>query len=91
MDAWRVDFDSWAICDHLCFHLFDRTPHAFRKVQQWAKRRDEFGKRAAFALLASLALHDKKSPDEPFVRCLPLIERAADDDRNFVKEGVSWA
>jgi len=91
MDTWRADFDSWAICDHLCFHLFDRTPHAFRKVEQWSKRRDEFGKRAAFALLASLALHDKKSPDEPFVRSLPLIERAADDDRNFVKKGVSWA
>jgi 3-methyladenine DNA glycosylase AlkD len=91
MDAWRADFDSWAICDHLCFHLFDRTPHAIRKVEQWSKRRDEFGKRAAFALLASLALHDKRSPDEPFLRSLPLIERAADDDRNFVKKGVSWA
>jgi len=48
-------------------------------------------KRAAFALLASLALHDKKAEDEAFVRCLPLIERAATDDRNFVKKGVSWA
>ena len=91
MDAWRADFDSWAISDHLCFHLFDRTPHAFRKVEQWSKRRDEFGKRAAFALLASLALHDKNSPDEPFHRSLPLIEHAANDDRNFVKKGVSWA
>jgi len=23
--------------------------------------------------------------------CLPLIERAATDQRNFVKKGVSWA
>jgi len=91
MDRWCRDFDNWGICDTVCFKLFDQTPHAFKKVKQWATHRDEFVKRASFALLASLALHDKKSGDEPFVRCLPLIEKAAADDRNFVKKGVSWA
>lgn len=91
MDRWCRDFDSWAICDTACFHLFDRTKHAWRKVEQWATRKDEFVKRGAFALLASIALHDKKTGDEPFARCLPLIEAASDDARNFVKKGVSWA
>jgi len=91
MDRWCKDFDNWAICDTACFHLFDRTPHAWKKIEKWARGRDEFVKRAAFALLASLALHDKASADEPFVRCLPLIEREATDERNFVKKAVSWA
>ena len=91
MDRWCRDFDNWGICDTVCFHLFDRTPHAWAKVEKWAGKRDEFVKRAAFALLACLALHDKSTGDEPFARCLPLIERAAADDRNFVKKGVSWA
>lgn len=91
MDRWTRDFDNWAVCDHACFHLFDKTPHAYGKVPLWAKRNDEFIKRAAFALIASLALHDKKGPDKPFLRFLPLIERAATDERNFVKKGVSWA
>ncbi|HXT52805.1 MAG TPA: DNA alkylation repair protein [Thermoanaerobaculia bacterium] len=91
MDRWCRDFDNWAICDALCFHLFDKTPHAFAKVAQWAKRKDEFEKRAAFALLASVAAHDKGAPDEAFLRCLPLVERAATEERNFVKKGVSWA
>src|SRR5262245_42947183 len=91
MDRWCRDFDSWAICDTACFHLFDRTPHAWRKVEQWSGRRGEFVKRAAFALLASLALHDKRAEDEPFAQCLPLIESAAGDERNFVKKAVSWA
>jgi 3-methyladenine DNA glycosylase AlkD len=91
MDRWCRDFDNWGICDTVCFHLFDRTPHAWAKVAQWSAKRDEFVKRAAFALLASLALHDKSAGDEPFVRSLPLIERAATDERNFVKKGVSWA
>ena len=27
MDRWCREFDSWAICDTVCMHLFDRTPH----------------------------------------------------------------
>ena len=91
MDRWCRDFDNWAICDTLCFHLFDKSPHAWGKVTSWSRRRGEFEKRAAFALLASLSGHDKQSPDATFARCLPLIERAASDERNFVKKGVSWA
>ncbi len=91
MDRWARDFDNWAICDALCFHLFDKTPHAWKKIEQWSIRRDEFVKRAAFALLAGVALHDKKAPDKPFLESLALIEREAADERNFVKKGVSWA
>jgi 3-methyladenine DNA glycosylase AlkD len=90
MDRWAKDFDNWATCDTACFHLFDKTPHAYAKVAQWAKRSDEFVKRAAFALLASLALHDKKGSDDLFADGLAIIE-AFDDDRNFVKKSVSWA
>jgi 3-methyladenine DNA glycosylase AlkD len=90
MDRWAKDFDNWAICDNTCFHLFDRTPHTWKKIDQWSRRKEEFVKRAAFALIAGVALHDKKAPDAPFLRALKLIEREAPDDRNFVKKGVSW-
>lgn len=91
MDRWARDFDNWGICDTLCFALWDRTPHAWGRVTAWSRRREEFVKRAAFALLAGLALHDKTSPDARFLKALPLIRRAATDERNFVKKGVSWA
>jgi 3-methyladenine DNA glycosylase AlkD len=91
MDRWCRDFDSWAICDALCFHLFDKTPHAWDKMAKWSDARAEFVKRAAFALLASVALHDKGAPDKRFLDSLPLIERGAKDERNFVKKAVSWA
>ena len=91
MDRWCRDFDSWGICDTLCFHLFDRTPHAWSNIAKWSTSPEEFVRRAAFALLASVALHDKRAPDAPFLESLALIERAATDDRNFVKKAVSWA
>jgi 3-methyladenine DNA glycosylase AlkD len=90
MDEWAADFDNWAICDTACFHLFDKTPHALAKVRLWASREEEFVRRAAFALLASVAGHDRKLPDSELLALLPLIE-AASDKRNFVKKGVSWA
>lgn len=91
MDRWAGDFENWADCDTICFHLFDKTAHAFAKVDQWAADEREFVRRAAFGLLASVALHDKKAADAPFLDRLPLIEAAATDPRNFVKKGVSWA
>ena len=91
MDRWCRDFDNWGVCDTLCFNLFDRTPHALGKVRQWARLRGEFQQRAAFALLACLALHRRDLETETFLACLPLIEKAADDERNFVKKAVSWA
>jgi len=91
MDRQARAFDNWAICDTLCFALWVQTPHAFAKIRQWANHRDEFVKRAAFALLASVALKDKTATDAQFLKCLPLMKRAAVDERNFVKKGVNWA
>jgi len=91
MERWAKDFDSWALCDTACFALFDRSPHAWSKVSAWARRREEFVKRAAFALLASLSVHDKQAADAPFLRGLQLVERAATDERHFVQKGVNWA
>jgi 3-methyladenine DNA glycosylase AlkD len=91
MDRWCRDFDNWAVCDTACFHLFDKTQHAWKKVEDWSKLTGEFQKRASFALLWSLAAHDKATGSEPFLQGLALIEQAADDPRNFVKKAVNMA
>ena len=91
MDRWCRDFDNWAIVDTACFHLFDHTPHAWRKVALWAARRGEFAKRAAFALLWSLSVHDKDAGDAPFFAGLQLIEREAGDERHFVRKAINMA
>jgi 3-methyladenine DNA glycosylase AlkD len=91
MDRWCRDFDNWGICDTICFKLFDQSPHAWSRVPKWVKQRGEFQKRAGFALLASLAGHDKAATDAKFMAGLRLIEAGASDDRDLVKKGISWA
>jgi 3-methyladenine DNA glycosylase AlkD len=91
MDRWCKDFDNWAFCDAMSFNLFDRSPHAWAKVRQWSRRRPEFEKRTAFALLWSLTVHDKSAADERFIEGLALIEREAFDQRHFVKKATNMA
>ncbi len=91
MEHWVGDFDSWDICDQCCSNLFDKTRFAHDKATEWAGMNEEFVKRAGFALMAALAVHDKRAGDERFERFLPLIERGSTDDRNFVWKAVDWA
>ena len=91
MERWAKDFNSWAVCDSACGCLFDKTPYAWDKAAEWTGREAEYVKRAGLVLMATLAVHDKKTPDERFLSFLPLIARHATDDRNFVKKAVNWA
>jgi 3-methyladenine DNA glycosylase AlkD len=91
IDAWTKDFSSWDVCDQVCANLFDRTPYAIDKALEFSKHKEEFIKRAGFVLMAALSVHDKKAPDEVFIRFFPIIEREAWDERNFVKKAVNWA
>jgi 3-methyladenine DNA glycosylase AlkD len=91
MDSWSKDFDSWDVCDQACTSLFDLTPLAWKKVFEWAKRDEEFVKRAAFSIIAGLAVHDKKAGDKEFEQFSPLIKEHSVDERNYVKKAVNWA
>lgn len=91
MLKWARDFDNWAICDGACINLFRYTRFAHQKCVEWSTRPEEFVKRAAFSLMAGLTVADKAAVDEAFLKFIPLIKRAAVDDRNSVKKGVNWA
>lgn len=91
MDSWAAGFDSWDIVDQTVGDLFDHTQFANAKVFEWAEREEEFIRRAAFAMIAYMAVHDKKRDDMDFLKHLPLIENYSNDERNFVKKAVNWA
>ena len=91
MDRWCADFDNWALCDTVCFSLFDRAPQAWTRLEPWARDDREFVRRAAFALLWSLALHDRSAADAQFVEALTLVERYAADERPLVGKSMSMS
>jgi 3-methyladenine DNA glycosylase AlkD len=91
MEDWIKDFDAWDVCDQVCGNLFDKTPYAYQKAIQWCQREPEYVRRAGFTMIAVLAVHDKKAPDETFLPFFPLIKQYSGDERNFVKKAVNWA
>ena len=90
-ERWVKDFDSWDVCDQTCMNLLCRSKTANKQIAGFSKRKEEFVKRTAFALIAALAVHDKKMNNKDFVRFFPLIKKASNDERNFVKKAVNWA
>lgn len=91
MESWVNDFDSWDVCDQVCGNLFDKTPYAYDKAVEWCHREAEYVRRAGFVMVAELAVHDKKAPDEKFYPFFPLMKEYSWDERNFVKKAVNWA
>src|SRR6266581_2314854 len=91
MERWVRDFDNWDVCDGTCCHLFVFAKPAWKRAIAWSQRREEFAKRAGFALMAYLAYRDQSASDARYLRLLPAIRREARDERNFVKKAVNWA
>ncbi len=91
VDSWVEDIDSWDVCDSLCMNLLEKTGFAYRKAAKWSCAEKEFVKRAGFALMARLAVSDKRAGDENFRKFFPLIKKEACDERNYVKKAVNWA
>jgi 3-methyladenine DNA glycosylase AlkD len=90
IEAWVTDVTSWDVGDFAA-DLFVRTPHRDGLIDTWATRDEPFVKRCAFAMIARRAVSNPAADDEVFLAYLPLIATAAQDDRNVVKKGVSWA
>ena len=90
-DRWCADFDNWALCDTAAFQLFDRTPYRWEAAADWAQDPREYVRRAGFATLWGLSVHDKAADDTAFLEALDWADAAATDDRDYVKKAVDMA
>lgn len=90
-DSWVKDIDTWDVCDQLCMNLFEKIPFADKKIWEWSESDEEFVRRAAYAMIACIAWHNKKASDEDMIKYFPVIQNGVTDERNYVKKAVSWA
>lgn len=93
MEEWVSSpyFTYWEIVDQTCMNLFYLTDYAYTKAKEWSSRKEEFVKRAAFALIAVIAWKDKEADDKKLLQFFLFIEKESIDDRNNVKKAVNWA
>lgn len=91
IEKWVVTFENWEICDSFCMGLIAKSEFAIPKINEWVTREPEFEKRAAFATMAAYCMADKKASNEVYLKFIPLIKNAANDNRIYVKKAVNWA
>ena len=90
-EKWVGDFDSWDTCDQACMNLFRYMRGAPGKALAWTKKKEEFSRRAGFALMAALAFAKNPMSDGEFKKFWPAMKRYAVDERNYVRKAVNWA
>ncbi|MDC7288065.1 DNA alkylation repair protein [Blautia schinkii] len=82
---------SWDLCDHLCKNLIIKMKDYEYFISEWITSNEIYKKRAAFTLIASSAIHDKKLTGETLEYYLKLIREYSDLEHEHVKKAVSWA
>ncbi|MDD6286137.1 DNA alkylation repair protein [Methanosphaera sp.] len=91
INKWAYSFETWDQCDQACSNLFRKTRYAYPKIHEFYDKEEEFVKRTAYSLIATLAVHDKKACDDVFINLFPIIISGSSDERNFVKKAVNWS
>lgn len=82
---------SWDLCDHLCKNLIMKIKGYEIFITKWCDSESTYKKRAAFTLMASSAIHEKKLSSDRLDEYLDIIKKYSDDQREHVKKSVSWA
>ena len=82
---------SWDLCDHLCKNLISKMKDYEEFVYNWITSAHIYKKRAAYTLIATSAIHDKKLSNDTLDMYLKLIREAQDIEHEHIKKAVAWA
>lgn len=82
---------SWDLCDHLCKNLIAKTKDYEAFIYKWIASAHVYKKRAAYTLIATAAVHNKKLSNDTLDAYLQLIKTDSDIQHEHVKKAVSWA
>lgn len=82
---------SWDLCDHLCKNLIVKMKDYEEFIYQWIISTHIYKKRAAYTLIATSAIHNKKLSNDTLDDYLKLIKDDLDIEHEHVKKAVSWA
>ncbi len=91
MDEMVEAFDNVEVCDSTCLNLFIKSIWSLHKSVEWAKRDEVYVKRAAFVIMAGLAMKDKKAKNLVFGVFSSIMIRESGDERAEIKDAISWA
>lgn len=91
IDKLMAEVISWDLCDHLCKNLIIKLENYEEYIFNWITANHIYKRRAAFTLIASAAIHDKKIAQDTLDLFLKLISENSNSEHEHIKKAVSWA
>lgn len=91
IDDFMQGIHSWDLCDHFCKNYLLKVHHYQKYIHKWVVTNDLYYKRAAFTLIASQAIRDKKIEQQTLETYLTYIELHSDEERIHIYKAISWA
>lgn len=91
IDNLMAEVISWDLCDHLCKNLIIKLTNYDEYIFNWITANHIYKKRAAFTIIASAAIHDKKISQDTLNLYLKLIYENSNSEHEHIKKAVSWA
>jgi 3-methyladenine DNA glycosylase AlkD len=91
IERWQRDVVSWDLCDHLCGNLVRHRADAADLVRRWITSEKLYVRRAAFAVIAELAVHDRSIDNETLADFAQLVVAHGGDPRPHARQAASWA
>lgn len=91
IDNLMTEVISWDLCDHLCKNLIIKLENYEEYIFNWILLNHIYKRRAAFTLIASAAIHDKKIAQDTLDLFLKLISENSNSEHEHIKKAVSWA
>ncbi len=91
IDNLMAEVISWDLCDHLCKNLIIKLENYEEYIFNWITANHIYKRRAAFTLIASAAIHDKKIAQDTLDLFLKLISENSNSEHEHIKKAVSWA
>lgn len=82
---------SWDLCDHLCKNLIAKMNTYEEFIYKWIASSHIYKKRAAYTLIATAAVHNKKLSQDRLDTYLKWIKQDSQIEHEHVKKAVSWA
>ena len=91
IDNLMTEVTSWDLCDHLCKNLIIKLTNYEEYIFNWITANHIYKRRAAFTLIASAAIHDKKISQDTLNLYLNLIYKNSNSEHEHIKKAASWA
>jgi 3-methyladenine DNA glycosylase AlkD len=91
IDKWVHEIADWSTCDLFVKTVMVPCPDAVDWVVKWARQTKLYVKRAGLALMANLSLRAKTFDADTASTFCAIIEDAANDPRDHVRQATCWA